>query len=340
MSITEILTSDPITKKLWNEKLFREASKESYFDKFMNADPNSIVYLKDDFMKSKGDAVTYALTPLLNGNWVASGGTLKGNEENLRFFDYTQILDSERTAVAYRADMTEQRPAFELVDEIVRSVKIVAAQRIDELLFDALSTDPTRVFYLDSGSLIQTTTTEATAISALDANASKIDPKLISAAKAFAKTGGRRQEFPIRPVMIEGQPHYVLLVHPEVTNDLKQNATYSQANREARERSLTNPLFSNAIGVWDGVVVHESEFVETAEDGGAGSVSYAKCFLLGAQALCWSWGRDGMEMIMDKDDYNERIGIGAKLTRAVGKPKFDGKDYGAIGFYVSRTKIG
>ena len=58
MSITEILTSDPITKKLWNEKLFREASKESYFDKFMNADPNSIVYLKDDFMKGIAETLS------------------------------------------------------------------------------------------------------------------------------------------------------------------------------------------------------------------------------------------------------------------------------------------
>ena len=55
MSKTAFSTSNALTKKLWQEKLFRDTVKESYFSKFMGDNMESLVYTKTDLEKVGDD---------------------------------------------------------------------------------------------------------------------------------------------------------------------------------------------------------------------------------------------------------------------------------------------
>jgi len=54
MSKTAFSTSNALTKKLWQEKLFRDTVKESDFSKFMGDNMESLVYTKTDLEKGRG----------------------------------------------------------------------------------------------------------------------------------------------------------------------------------------------------------------------------------------------------------------------------------------------
>jgi hypothetical protein len=49
----------------------------------MSEGTNSIVHVKNDLTKSKGDRITYGIRMRLSGAGVTSGQTLEGNEESL-----------------------------------------------------------------------------------------------------------------------------------------------------------------------------------------------------------------------------------------------------------------
>ncbi len=83
MGKTTFTTDNALTKKLWDEKLFRDAVKESYFSRFMSESGTSIVYVKNDLTKSKGDKITFGIRMKLSGAGVTDGQILEGAEEGL-----------------------------------------------------------------------------------------------------------------------------------------------------------------------------------------------------------------------------------------------------------------
>jgi len=345
MAKTTITTSDATTKKAWEEKLYRDTVKESYFSKFMGTSANSLCQTNTKLAKSKGDNITFALRKRLEGAGVTSGTTLEGNEEALAHSNYNVSLEQYRHAVRDAGELDRQRPAWDLNMESRDAIKEWGTEKIDSLCFQTILEDPTRVFYRTSGGNA-TTGTAATAKSALTATDSKLTPSLISYAKAWARTGGNRSQTPIRPIKINGKMYYVLLIHPDSGYDLKTDATWTQAQREARERSKENPIFSGALGVWDGVVIHEHEgYAEKpggsliATDAGSGSdVPWTKCVLMGQQSLLWAEGKRG-KTVTEDFDYGNEIGHAWEIICGVAKPKFDSLDYGSVGMYVSRTQI-
>jgi len=345
MAKTAFSTSNALTVKAWQEKLFRDTVKESYFSKFMGKGSMSLVQVEEKLTKQQGDNVTFGLRERLQGAGVTSGVTLEGNEEKLSTYDFSVSLEEYAHAVRDAGPLDRQRVMFKLDDESIMALKDWGAEKIDSLCFQNVLSSPTRVFYRTSSGNT-TTATAATAKSALTATDSKLTPSLISFAKAWARTGGNRAQTPIRPVKIGGKEYFVMLIHPDVGYDLKTDSTWTQANREARERGKDNPIFSGALGVWDGVIIHEHEgYAEKsaggliATDAGTGSnVPWAKCVLMGQQSLVWAWGKRG-ELKTETFDYGREHGFAWSMIAGVAKPVFNSLDYGTAQIYVSRTQI-
>ena len=226
----------------------------------------------------------------------------------------------------YSLERLSEEPVF---DEEARSaLQDWGTEFIDQRMFTALEASPTKIFYGGSA----TATGDITA-------ADKLTPAMISKMRVWAKTGGARSQTPLRPVKINGKMYYVLLVHPDVAYDLKQDATYAQAEREALARSGDHPIFTGAIAMWDGVVIHEHENVSITTNWGAGSnVPGAKCSLMGAQSLLWAWGKRP-KIVAKEFDYGDEHGYGWSIIYQTNKPVFNGKDYGSIAMYVARTQI-
>lgn len=327
MAKTAFTTSDALTKKLWEEALFRDTAKESYFSRFMGSTAQSLVQTNEKLEKNRGDKVTFGIRMRLAGSGITAGQTLEGNEEKLVTHDFSVTLQQYRHAVRDNGEIDRKRAMFSIDEESEAALKTWGAEKIDSLCMTAITTSPTKIFYGDGTSTSTITT------------AGKITPALISKVKTWCSTGGNRTQTPLRPIRINGKNYFVLLLHPDAMYDLKVDSTFAQARREALERGKDNPIFSGAEAVWDGVVVHEHENVPTVTTWGAGgNVPGVKAIFMGAQSLCWAWGRRP-KVVQKTFDYDNENGFAWSMLCAVGKPVFNSLDYGSVGVYVARTNI-
>lgn len=329
MAKTTVLTGNNLTQKLWEEDLFRDTEKESYFMPRFAGGSDKIIHVNTKLEKKQGDTVTFGIRMRLSGNGVTSNQTLEGNEEKLTTHDFSVSLEEYAHAVRDAGPLDRQRPIYDMDAESRDALKVWGAEKIDSLIFTALAASPTKTFYGGS----------ATTDNTLTAN-DKLTPAIISKVRAWAKTGGAttsgRAQTPIRPVRVDGREYFVLLVHPYVMYDLKRDSEFAQALREAEVRGPSNPLFHGAAAIWDNVVVHEHENITWTTNSGA--VNFSKCLFMGAQAGVWAWGTRP-KTVAAEFDYGREHGFSYQMIAKAGKPVFNSKDYAVVGVNVANTNI-
>ena len=74
-----------LTVQQWDEKFFVSYLQDNRFKRYMGTDENSIIQVKEDLTKKKGDSVTYALVNKLSNSAVTGTNTLEGSEELIGF---------------------------------------------------------------------------------------------------------------------------------------------------------------------------------------------------------------------------------------------------------------
>jgi len=339
MAKTIFTTDNALTKKVWDEQLFRDVEITSYFNKFMGESENSLVQTQTELTKSQGDRITFGIVNNLVGEGVVSGQVLEGNEERLTTYDYSVSLEQYRHAVRDRGSLDRQRAMFS-IDSVSRDkLKIWGAEKMDKLLIATALASVTKTLYRDGvAGAPAGTATQATAKTALTLNNSKLTTAFISVLRTWAKTGGSGATYRIRPVKVEGKEYYILLVPPAVMYDLRVDATFQGAMKDAQDRGKDNPLFRSSTAIWDDVVIHETERISLFTDGGAGSVTGAHCLFLGAQSLVWAWG-ERPETKQDTFDYGNEHGFAWEMTGKAGKPVFNSKDYAVVGVTLAATNV-
>ena len=337
MATTNFTTDNALTKKAWEEKLYRDASKDSYFSKFMGEGSDNIVQVNNKLSKDSGDEITFGIRMRLSGAGVGEGTQLEGNEEALTTHNFKVTLAQARHAVRDAGAMARQRALFTISTEARSALKDWLSEKQDALKFTALASAPTRCFY-HVDTTYSTTGTYATAKAALNATTSKITPQLLDFAKAWALTGGNRAQTPLRPVKIKGKMYFAVVMHPDVAYDLRQDTKWFETVQNALPRDEENPIFSGALGVWNGMVLHDHESVPIYLNGGGGAVPGSDIYLMGAQSLCWANGQR-MPIVEKKFDYDNEVGHALGMIYGVGKPKFNSKDYGSVCIPVARTRI-
>lgn len=338
MAKTTTATGASDVKLAYEEKLFRQAITPAYFSKFMGEGEDNIVQVKTQLEKMPGDTIRFHLLRKLTGPGItgASGMAMEGNEEKLTITSLDIVLDEICNAVRNKRGMDTKRPFWDLEAEARSALKNWGTEKVDQMAFDALfASTPTKIFY--GGDTATSLATLTTADLPAPAKLSKIKPWLV--------TGGNRAQNPLRPIMIGGKRYFVFLTHPDALYDFKRDPEFNQAMREAEVRGPTNPLFNDAVAVWDGFIIHEHERVPIAKTGGSGSnVPYAKGVILGAQALLWAWGKRP-ELIPETFDYQREYGVAFDFIAGVKKAKFtvplggSATDYGMVGYYTARTSI-
>jgi N4-gp56 family major capsid protein len=344
MAKTTYATGNALTRKAWNEKLFRDAAYETPLSGMMGSGSDACVQVKTDLEGKKGDRVTFGIRKLLTGAGVSEGTPLEGNEEALVTYDFNVTLGQKRHAVRDDGTMSRQRTIVDIPEEARSALKDWMSERIERDSLDALgllstsSVAPSKIFYRNSSGVVTATAVAATAKSGLDATNSKLNTDLIVALKTYAMTGGNRTMVPLRPIKTDGERVYVLMVHPDCLYDLEVDSNFEAAHRDAMERGKTNPLFKGAVAYWRGVIVRSNELIGVGTDGGGGSVAWARSALLGAQALCWAWG-ERPEVVEKEFDYDNEMGWAIGMIRGVAKPVFNSVDYGSLGVYLARTNI-
>lgn len=327
---TAFATGDALTQKTWSETVIREALKDIFFAKFMGKggymaqrqggmpDPNAVIMVKEDLIKGKGDSITIALRMrLVNDAIDTENADIEGNEEEMVFHDFTVTVEEKANAVKAKNKMALQRPAFDLRSQFKDGLKDWLAEYVDIQSVLALSDTPTSQRVMYGG--------DATSDATIDSS-DVMSTSLVSKLKRKARLSTPK----IMPIMVEGKPWYVLLLHDYQMKSIRAESTWQQAQREANVRGNDNPIFSGAAGYWDNVCLHEYERIRTYSNFGADSAQPgARALLCGAQALVHAWAQRPAwyEKLFD---YNRIPGVATDLIWKAKKTAFNSQDFGVI----------
>lgn len=304
-----------LVPKVWAKKVWHEGVKDSYFDKFTAMDGSNVVHQNKDLTNVKGDSVVFGLMMNLTGFGVEGNRQkLSGAEDTLNIYDFTVQTQLVRNAVS-RFEADDQKSQYDMLKEIKVVLKQWLSDWLDNKLISKLSYNPSNgeVLYASA----------AGTQSSITAN-DKLTTTIISRAKRKAMMHAPK----VQPIKVDGMDKYIMLVHPWAARDLKDDPKWLAAQQNANVRGSKNPIFTGALGEYDGVILYEYERVQTGNIG-ASSANVCQNLLLGKQAACFAVARPAKH-IEQTDDYGNIAGNGIAFYGAVEKTKFNGMDYGII----------
>jgi N4-gp56 family major capsid protein len=289
---------------------------------------------------------------------------LEGNEEAINAYSDDVLISQKRFAVRLTGMLDEQKNAYDMRQDAKEKLSMRMQEFIERQFFLKLAGVGHASLTDVNGTVISADyawSNTGNAVPAADsaagygarylcadytngadslATTDVLTPDLISRARVKASLASPK----IQPLKIDGKNFYLMFVHPWQAYDLKINATYAQAQREAAVRGEKNPIFTGALGVWDGVIVHEHEYVPFLDISvvghnfaatAAGTDFSADCFralLVGRQAGVFAKSKySDMKGWVEKTfDYDNQTGFATRLIGGIQKLTFNSKDYGVV----------
>lgn len=337
--------NDAATVKLWRRKLAREALKATTFKKFIGESSSSMVQVIGDTSKSAGDRVRMFLRVAMSGDGVQGDETLQGKEESLTTYNDEFIISQLRHAHKSAGKMSEQRVPWGMREEAYAALKDWWAERYDTMFFNTLcgNTAVTDLRYTGFNAPVAPAASRVLRAGglatdqALQADSTKIFTlDLIDKAVEKAKTATPL----IRPVSVNGEPHYVMFLHPYHVTSLRTNTANGQwqdIQKAAMASGATdNPIFTGALGKYNNVVLHESVRVTTGVHSTTSAVqsSVRRAVLCGAQAAGIGFGQGhSLEEFNWKEelfDYGNQLGIAGSCILGMKKAVYNSVDFATI----------
>lgn len=338
-----------LTPQQWDDKFFMEYVRESRFKRYMGTSENSIIQVKENLMKAKGDKITFASVRKLAGAGVTGNTTLEGNEEALDSRSMAVTVAPLRHAVAV-SEWDEQKSAIELRDTAKMALKLWMMEKMRDDIIAALgsingvdfadaSAAQKNAWVVDNADRVlfgklksNYSATFATALGNIDNTDDKLTPEALSLMKRIAQTASPA----IRPIRLsEDEEWFVAFANSRAFRDLQANSTMTQANRDARVRGVeSNPLFTGGSLVWDGIIVREIPEMGYTSNG---TIECGQVFLCGAQAVGVGWAQRTRTRT-DTRDYGFVNGVAIGEMRGIEKLTFgtgsgdtdDLKDHGVV----------
>jgi N4-gp56 family major capsid protein len=343
MATTAFATGDNLAVKLWSKKIAVEALKQTWCYKFMGSDDNSVIQIFDDTQKSAGDRIRIPLRRLLAANGVLGDQTLEGNEERINYYSDDVFINQLRHAVREGGKFTRQLVPFDIREHARASLQDWWADRIDYWFFnqicgnaaqtDVRFTGLQSTILPDSDHLIIANSANTTtgSLSSTD----KFTLTLIDVAVEKAKS----LQVPIRPIMINGEEKYVMFLHHYQVTDLRTNTNTGQwfdIQKAAMQGGnvTQNPIYTGAIGEYNGVIMHASNRVPNAVSATSAVANTKQAAFCGAQAVGMAFGRENgperFNWVEDYFDYENQFGVAAGCIAGMKKLVFNGSDFATL----------
>src|SRR5688572_2023572 len=134
--MADTTTSTRLRVQQWDDDFFTEYVRESRFKTYMGTDENSIIQVKEDLMKKRGDRLTYNLVNRLTNAGVTGSTTLEGNEESLSQRAHLLTVNKIRNGVRI-AEMEEVKSAIDLRDAARSQLKVWIAEKTRDQIVGA-----------------------------------------------------------------------------------------------------------------------------------------------------------------------------------------------------------
>lgn len=361
-----------LTPEIWDDQFFVEYLTENRYAGEFGSNENSIIQVKEDLTKKKGDRVNFALVNKLTQAATTGRAVMEGNEEDMGSRSFELAVDKRRNAVRF-AEIDEQYSAISLRQAGKFVLKEWAMKDTERLVTRALGNmggiDMTAANVLDAGNqatldawLVDnadrvywgnsayTANTDFSAGLATLTAATAAERLTIDAIDAMKFMAINRANPKIRPIRVEanGRHYFVLYAHPLAFRDLKADTALRQAQREVSLEMENNRLFKGGDLLWNGVIIKEAHDLydySTLTAAGDASATVVPAFLCGAQAIGVAYARRWKSKT-EEFDYGDKHGVETSAIYGVGKIVFgsgaadrdDLKDHGVVtGFFASST---
>lgn len=323
-------SNSSLRPQLWRKELWADVRDNLWISKFIGTTEQSMLMELTDLSKAKGTLINYGLGMKLSGAGITGDSTLEGFAEAMTDYATTVSIDQLRHMVELTGEFDEQKNVYDMRVSAKNRLADWFAERIDQEILDKLCGKTSSTFANTPVAAAATRSIFAGGQSSVGnvTSAMKMDTKVLDAAKQMAKLASPM----IRPVRVGGKSYYVAILHPYSATDLRQDPVWNQAQRDANVRGEDNPIFDGALGVWNGIVVHEHEYVYRTTDG-SGSAGVARNILCGQQAGVIAWGKH-VAWVEKTFDMNNRWGVSCGAIFGVQKPIFNSVDYGVITMFT------
>jgi N4-gp56 family major capsid protein len=329
--MTQSASNAALRPEIWRKQLFADVRDNLYMNRFIGTTEQSMIQELEDLKKEAGSNISFGLGMKLSGSGIAGDSTLEGSEEAMVDYDEDLSINQLRHAVLLTGKMDEKKNAYNMRTSAKNRLADWFAEKIEQEIFDKLCGKASSTFANTPTAAASTRLVYAGGESAIGnlTTAMKMDTKVLDKAKQIAVLASPK----IRPVRVNGKEYYVAFLHPYDVTNLKQDPVYAQAVRDAGVRGEDNPIFSGAISVYNGIVIHEHEYVYRTNDG-SGAAYVARNILCGQQAGVIGWGAP-VEWTEKSFDYGNQWGISCGAIFGVIKPLFNSVDYGVVTMYCA-----
>lgn len=319
--------------QLWRKQLFADVRDQLYMTRFIGDNEQSMIQELTDLKVTAGNKINFGLGMKLSGSGITGDSTLEGNEEAMTDYQTSLSIDQLRHAVRLTGKMDEKQNAYDMRMSAKGRMSDWWAERLDHEFLDKLCGKTSSTFSNTPTVAAATRSIFAGGVAAVGSltTSMKMDTKVLDAAKQMAKLASPK----IRPLRIGGKEYYVVILHVTDATNLRQDPVWNQAQRDANVRGEDNPIFSGALGIYNGLIIHEHEYVYQATDGSA-SANVSRNILCGQQAAVIGWG--AMVAWVEKSfDYGNSWGISCGAIFGIQKPVFNSLDYGVITMFCAAT---
>jgi N4-gp56 family major capsid protein len=368
MAATTYGVNDTLAVKQWSRELEHEALMATEIAPLIGESSNAIITRKSEMKSKGGDRVTVGLRTKLAGDGKSEGQTLEGNEESLTTYSQNLTINEIRHAVRNRNEGTidQQRVLFDLRTEAKAALKDWIAERLAISFFlhacgytgatythRSLTVDKTLTVY-NLGNTVTAPSTNRKIFAAAGAGESNttdegiesddvFDLSLLDYAKEKAKTAG----IPLRPAKVDGGEYYVAYLHPYQVTDLRRSTDTGQWMDFTRAaytgKGKDSPLFSGALGMYNGIILRESENVCPGVNSSTSATisTVRRAVFLGAQAALMGMGTgfnapagemgaNAFKWKEEEFDYGHELGVACNALIGMKKSVFNSEDFGAI----------
>lgn len=332
--------------KGWAKATWDFGRKDSYFSKFMGSGRENIIQILEDLSRGKGTSIEVSLIMPLNGAGVIEDKKMEDNEEQMNYRSCTVALSRIRNAIRLEGRFEEQKTQEKMRTDMRKLLSRWLARFFDLSIFAVLTgtmppfkvppgktlelpyaiEPPTKDRMLFAGSA----TSEAS-ITAADTFSADLIGKARRMAQADELTA-------VQPIRIDGRETYVMVIDPYQARDLRRDPKWIEAQAHANVRGEKNPIFSGAMGVYEGVVIHECLKVPRTETG-SGGAKVGHALFLGAQAAIMAEG-EAPRWDEKTFDFDNKYGVAISRMFGLKKAqfKYDNKtltDFGVINVLTS-----
>lgn len=347
MAATNFGSLSTAVKRMWAAELWQAGRDESFFfsNKFIGkneSDMNSPIQRITKLTETeRGLECVMQLVQDAQSDGTVGDNKLEDNEEALNNEAITIRFDQLRHGFRSTGEMAEQATVIRFRETSKEKLTFWLADKLDELMFLTLSgraytlkTDGTtrvgsQLPQLSFAADVAAATSNrivhagsATSEGTLTAN-----DKMSWSVIVTAKTKAQRKK--VRPIRGGGKGFYCIILSSEQRRDLVLDPTYQTIMRTASDKGQSNPLFTGADAVVDGVVIysHNKTFNTLGLNSGSrwgagGTIHGAQALLLGAQAGGLAQIGNMFMRESDNTDYGNRPGLAAGRKIGMLKPQF------------------